>query len=155
MDQTDYVYHEPVQPTFGPLPEGQYPFQVTDVISEPYTSRNGNTVLPVKLAVGPEKVPLYDNPSAGIGKAGPYDNIASFLKCIGRNPKSGERADLSKGHLVGARGELMLKVETAQMGRLAGKPVNKVAYYIWKNADGTTRAIVKAGPDIEPDDIPF
>ena len=156
---SDYVYHDPVQPSFGPLPEGQYPFTVADIPNEPYTSQKGNYVLPLKLAVGPEKVPLYDNPSAGVTKNGdPYDTIAPFLKAIGRNPKPGERADLSKGNLVGARGEVQLKIEKAAKGSMAGKEVNKVDYYIWNHANGTSSTMVKAGPrveDVEPDDIPF
>ena len=156
-----YVYHDPVQPAFGPLPDGQYPFVVTDLPNEPYTSKNGNFVLPVKIAIGPEKVPLYDNPSAGLtSKGNPYDNIAAFLRAINRNPKNGERPDLSKGHLIGARGEVMLKQEIAEQGNLKGKPVNKVHYYIWNKETAASGALVPAGGpaaqgQVEPDNIPF
>jgi hypothetical protein len=152
-----YIYHDPIQPTFGPLPDGQYSFVVTDVTGDPYTSKSGNFVLPVKLAVGPEKVPIYDNPSAGVtAKGAPYDNIAAFLRAIGRNPKSGQQPNLSKSHLVGARGELVLKTETAQMGALKGKPVNKVHYYVW-NKEGHNSPATKAASQAQadPDDIPF
>jgi hypothetical protein len=155
MTTNDYVYHEPVQPNFGPLPEGQYSFIVTDIPSEPYTSRNGNVVLPVKLAIGPNKVPLYDNPSAGkTSKGNQYDIIAAFLKCINRNPGDGQTANLSKQNLIGARGELMLKIEIAKEGTLIGKPVNKVDYYIWNKEPGAALVPAKQG-HVDPDDIPF
>jgi hypothetical protein len=154
----DYIYHDPIQPTFGPLPEGQYSFVVLDLPAPPYTSKAGNFVFPVKIGIGPEKVPLYDNPSAGVTtKGNPYDNVAAFLKAIERNPKSGERPNLTKQNLVGARGEVMIKVEIAQKGTLIGKPVNKVHYYVWNKeaAGGNTALVPAAHGQVDPADIPF
>jgi hypothetical protein len=129
MNPPAYIYREPVQP----LREGRYSFQVTDLHGEPYTSRNGNFVLPVQLAVGPDDVTIYDNPSAGVTKTGDkYDDISPFLLCIWRNPKEGERPDLSRGNLVGARGELMLKIAKVRRRGLT-QAVIRVARYIWND----------------------
>jgi len=145
MDE-GYTYQEPVKPVFGPIPAGDYDFAVTSVNPIYRSKPNNNLVLPVVLAVGPDKTPVYDNPSAGVGKNGPYDNIAGFLKAIGKNPKPGERPNLSATNLVGARGAARIKIEIAQEGKLAGQEVNKVHYYLWEDDR-------KAG-DQEPPDVP-
>jgi hypothetical protein len=110
-------------------------------------------------------VPIYDNQSAGLTKKGDsYDTIAGFLASISRNPKPGEIANLTRDYLVGATGQVQLKVEIAEKGTLKGKEVNKVAFYIWNSetAAGTSTAITTKkqparAPDDDgaPDDIPF
>jgi hypothetical protein len=159
---SDYVYQEPQGgPAFDLLPEGQYPYIVTGVLSEPYQTNAGNTVLPLKLAVGPGKNTIWDYPSAGkTGGGQPYDNIAPFLKSCGRNPAPGQRADLTERALVGARGICQIKIEIAGGGQLKGKEVNKVHYYIF---DAKAKPVQQSMPvqrqqppdDTEPDDIPF
>jgi hypothetical protein len=79
--------------------------------------------------------------------------------------------------LIGARGRCQLTTETAQQGKLAGKAVNKVHYWIRPREVGPTteqqprsftkeeveqsrKATIKAVErdpdlDVEPDDIPF
>jgi hypothetical protein len=152
---SDYVFHKPVQPTVGPLPEGKYKFTVIDV-SDDYTSTVGNIVLPVKIEVGPEKVWIYDNRVKGKTKKGKeFDNIAPFLMAIGRYPKEGEFANISAAYLVGATGEVMIKTEKAEAGKLAGKLVNKVAYYIWDQTSSDTSTAIVPGGQVDPDDIPF
>lgn len=144
----DYVYQEPKQPDFGPLPPGDYPFTVAEV-QPTYISEAGNFVLPVRLAVGDQGVPVFDSPSAGASsKIGPYDRIAAFLKCINKHVAPGQKPDLSNANLKGARGYLRLKVEIAQQGQLAGKPVNRVHYYILDKDD------LNIGSDLVPPDVP-
>jgi hypothetical protein len=153
---TVYVFREPESPNFGLLEDGgQYSFTVAELTRELYTSNKGNAVLGLRLAVGPDKVTVFDNPGAGETAAGkPYDTIAGFLRSIGRNPKDGERANLSAANLVGARGECVIKIEVAEQGALKGKKVNRVHYYLW-NTTGPTKAIVPKQEDQEPDNIPF
>jgi hypothetical protein len=161
---SDYVYQEPVNPALDLLPEGDYEYTVTGLISQPYTTNAGNYVLPLKLAVGPGKLTMWAYPSVGESKQGnPYDSIAPFLKSCGKNPKPGQRADLSENNLKGARGMCHVKVEIAEAGQMKGKEVNKVHYFIWDNAAGTPKSqqmpvpVTGAGPRVsdEPDDIPF
>jgi hypothetical protein len=120
-----------------------------------------NRVLPVTLAVGPDRATVFDNPSVGLTKKGdPYDNIAKFLKAVGRNPKSGERANLSASYVVGAKGWAHIKQEKAELGKLAGKMVNKVAWYIWDEnivvePAGKLPPPPKAAAKLEPDNIPW
>lgn len=155
MTTPNYDYKPPTEHNFGLLPDGQYPFVVIEV-SDLYTSNKGNTVLPVKLAVGPDKLWVFDSPNAGVTKDGrPYDRIAEFLVAVRRDPKPGQRADLSKNNLVGARGEVMIKREEATQGSMKGKLVNRVDFYIWAQPAATSTSIVPRQEDIEPDDIPF
>lgn len=166
-----YKYNEPPPaPVFGPIPEGTYDFTVLEA-GEPYESTKGNDVLPLKLQVGPEKAHIYDNPSAGTDKHGePFDKIGQFLKACGRAPAIGQEPAWNK--LVGAKGRAHIKIEIAQQGKLAGKEVNKVGYYVFatdiratKEFTQRTNAMSTAvlpsrprDPDLEgeaPDDIPF
>jgi hypothetical protein len=163
MTDYDYRYQEPVNPGLTLFPEGDYPYIVAGLVSEPYTTNNGNFVLPLKLAVGPEKLTIWDYPSAGKTKNDqPYDSIAPFLKSCGRNPKPGERPDLTEQALKGARGMCHLKVIVSEGGSMKGKEVNKVAYYIWGSTPDQSskpvpvkKAFEPSVVDEEPDDIPF
>jgi hypothetical protein len=171
---SNYRYRgEPEQRVFGPLPEGDYQFVVAE-IDEPYTNpKSGNDVLPVKLSIQPQGVPVFANPWAGTDKNGEdRDGIAEFLLAINRAPKIGEEPDWQR--LVGAKGKCRLKVEIAAQGSLAGKEVNKVAWFhrpkqvgpsteqpppsyskpeVEKAAKATQ--VAAGGDDVEPDDIPF
>jgi len=170
-----YKFNEPVaRPTFGPLPEGDYGFTVT-LCDEPY-EKNEHWILPVKLAMIPDGTPVFANPWSGLTKDGEErDGIAEFLVCVNRAPKVGAEPDWKK--VVGARGRCRLKVEIAQMGALAGKEVNKVAFFHTPKEVGqaprsprhsfteqeikqSQAAIAKTlgkdpDLDVEPDDIPF
>jgi hypothetical protein len=166
-----YKYNEPPPaPVFGPIPEGTYDFTVLDV-GELYISPKGNDTLPLKLQVGPEKAHIFDNPAAGTDKNGePFDKIAQFLKACGRAPAIGQEPAWNK--LVGAKGRAHIKIEIAQQGKLTGKEVNKVAYYVFATDIRATKEVTRrpnpmstsALPqsnvatnvgDVDPDDIPF
>lgn len=158
----------PPQPTFGPLPEDDYDYVVAEC-GEPYESAAGNTVLPVKLSIQPDGAPVFSNPWKGTDKNGKdRDGIAEFLISCNRAPKEGEEPNWTK--VVGARGRCRLKVEVAAKGALAGKEVNKVAWfyapkqlqpgqsYTKAQAEQIRADAVKAagGPsEDEPNDIPF
>src|SRR4029077_3808175 len=104
------------------------------------------------------------------------DGIAEFLLAINRAPKIGEEPDWKR--LVSAKGKCRLKVEIAAQGSLAGKEVNKVAFFHRPKQVGPateqprqsfTQSEIKASQaaigrtltgkdpdlDVEPDDIPF
>jgi hypothetical protein len=162
----------PARPNFGPLKEGDYSFVVSEC-DEPYQSKAGNYVLPLKLSIQPDGTPVFDNPWAGTDKNGDdRDGIAEFLLAVNRAPARGQEPNWSK--VVGAKGKCRLKVVIAEQGNLAGKEVNKVAWYYRPKEVGPTaqqapqtysepeaRKAAKAAQaaagssDIEPDDIPF
>jgi hypothetical protein len=171
---SNYRYRgEPEQRVFGALPEGDYMFVVAE-IDEPYTNpKSGNDVLPVKLSIQPQGVPVFANPWCGTDKNGEdRDGIAEFLLAVNRAPKIGEEPDWKR--LVGAKGKCRLKVEIAAQGSLAGKEVNKVAWFmrpkqVGPSAEPTKQSYSPAevnkaakaaqaaagGDDLAPDDIPF
>jgi hypothetical protein len=175
---SNYRYRgEPEQRVFGALPEGDYMFVVAE-IDEPYTNpRSGNDVLPIKLSIQPQGVPVFANPWCGTDKNGEdRDGIAEFLLAVNRAPKIGEEPDWQR--LVGAKGKCRLKVEIASQGALAGKEVNKVAWFhrpkqVGPTAEQPPQSFTKAeikesqaaiaktigakdpDLDVEPDDIPF
>ena len=100
-----YQYSEPKEaPEFEPLPEGDYPFEVKEVLPT-YTNENGNFVLPVSITLKDTTRNIKQWLSAGTSVKGkPFDMIAPFLKCIRRNPAIGEEPDFSSRNLVGATG---------------------------------------------------
>jgi hypothetical protein len=122
-----YKFKEPpLRPTFGPLPDGDYGFTVSSC-DEPYY-KNDHWILAVKLAIQPDGTPVFANPWSGQTSTGEErDDIAAFLVCVNRAPKVGEEPDWAK--VVGARGRCRLKQEEAKMGTLAGKMVNRVAWF--------------------------
>ena len=124
-----YRFHKPPerQAAFGPLEEGDYNFIVSEC-GEPY-EKNDKFILPVKIAIQPDGVPVFANPWAGTDKNGnDRDGIAEFLISCNRAPKVGEEPDWDE--VAGARGRCHLKQEEAQMGALKGKMVNKVGWFI-------------------------
>jgi hypothetical protein len=164
-----YIYRgEPEQRVFGPLPEGDYLFSVASC-DEPY-QKNDKWILSVKLFIQPQGVPVFANPWTGTTSGGEArDGIAEFLLAVNRAPKVGEEPDWQR--LVGAKGKCRLKVEIANQGSLAGKEVNKVAWFMRPKQVGpaaaeqprqaSQAAIAKTigakdpDLDVEPDDIPF
>ena len=121
----------PPRPEFGPLPEGDYFFVVSEC-GEPHYSESGtgNLVLNLKLSIQPEGIPVFANPWARTEESvvqDGRDGIAEFLLCINRAPKDGEEPNWKA--LVGAKGKCRLTTEKAKQGALAGKDVNKVHYF--------------------------
>jgi hypothetical protein len=170
---SEYRFKEPPPaPAFGPLPEGDYIATVTEC-GEPYVNpKSGNYVLAVTLAVGPEGVPVFFNPWAGTDSNGnERDGIADMLVALNRAPKPGQEPNWKR--VVGAKAKCKIKIEIAQQGKLAGKPVNKVAYFYRPREIGPTaqqepqtyseaevkkaakEQAKKAGFEEEPEDIPF
>jgi hypothetical protein len=166
MSDHDYVYQEPTERPGMPdlLPEDDYDYIVAGLNGTVYTSNAGNVVLPIKLLVGPARASIWDYPNAGRTKQGnPYDQIAGFLKSCGKNPKPGQKPDLSEDNLKGARGRCHVQVEVAEAGSMKGKEVNRIQYYIYDDKGGSKHPApvpknsptVVRKPDVEPDDIPF
>jgi hypothetical protein len=170
---SSYIYRgEPEQRVFGALPEGDYSYTVSEC-GEPYQKDSGNWVLAVKLAVQPSGQTVFANPWSGVDKNGEdRDGIAEFLVSCNRAPKPGSEPAWTK--IVGSRGRCRLKVEIAQIGKLAGKEVNKVGWFhapkqVGPSAEpprqsyspeevaqaSKTAQAAAGGGDIEPDDIPF
>ena len=167
-----YKFKQPTaRPAFGALPEGDYNYTVSEC-GEPHVStKSGLMVLAVKLSIQPEGIPVFANPWSGTDKNGTYrDGIAEFLISCDRAPRENEEPEWSE--VIGARGKCRLKIEIAQMGALAGKEVNKVAWFIapkqlgpQANQQRTSKSEfekarvqqVKAsgGATPDPDDIPF
>ena len=160
-----YRFHTPpsVRSVFEPLPEDDYDFKVAQA-DEPYPSPAGNTVLPLKLLIAPDNVPVWANPWDGVDKNGKKRyGIAEFLLCVNRAPAEDEEPDWSA--LVGAKGRCHLKVEVAKVGALAGKEVNKVAWFHVPRQLSKPQAAISVAQQVvkhkldkqddEPDDIPF
>lgn len=172
MTRTYKYLGAPEQRVIGPLAPGDYAFQVAE-IGEVYESGAGNLVLPVKITILPQSVPVFANCWTGTDRNGDErDGIAEFLLCVNRAPKVGEEPSWKS--IPGAKGRCRLKVETAQQGALAGKEVNKVAFFHRPKEVGPATEVKQdfssqevaeqktqpnkaaGGPNkFEPDDIPF
>jgi hypothetical protein len=154
----------------GPLPDGDYQFIVSVCGGSPY-EKNDKLILALKLSIQPDGVPVFANPWTGTTKDGEErDGIGEFLLAVNRAPKEGEEPDWSS--IEGARGKCRLKQEEAQMGALAGKMVNKIAWFHTPKQIGPQnqapqnvsksqfdqarrQAAQNAGLEHEPQDIPF
>jgi hypothetical protein len=139
----------------GPLPEDDYSFSVEDY-TEPYQKDNGNWVLKVRLTIKGQTV--FDQPWSGQQSDGtPRDGIGEFLLCVNRAPKQGAEPDWRK--LQGAHGKCRLKIEIAEKGKLAGKEINRVAWYYRPRELGPVSppaAPKRPAPGAdEPNNIPF
>lgn len=134
---------EPAQPTFSLLPAGDYSFVVTECGDPVFKEDTKNWVLAVRLAVGPEKVPVFDNPwarSEQSEKQDGRDGIAQFLMAINMAPAAGKDPDW-KG-CIGKKGTCKIKIENDQNGT----PRNKIAFYFApKQAGGMSGQSVSAG----------
>jgi hypothetical protein len=155
---------------FGPLAPGDYSFTVTEC-GEPYQKENGNWVLQARLSIQPGGETVFATPWSGMTRDGKHrDGIGDFLISVNRAPEVGDEPEWRK--IAGAKGKCRLKVETAQQGAMAGKEVNKVAFFHKPkqvgpgaeqsvSTDEFTKAraqsAVRAGAtqELEPDDIPF
>ena len=156
---SDYRFSQPsAPPALGPKPEGDYHYVVTSC-DQPY-SKNDKFILPVKLSIAPDNMPVFANPWTGETRDGEFrDGIAEFLISCARAPKVGQEPDWAK--VVGAHGTVHLKVEVAAQGALAGKPVNKVGWFhrpkqSSRQSQPESEPVPKtsAAPP-EPDDLPF
>jgi hypothetical protein len=151
---------------FGPLPAGDYAFRVMEC-GEPYQKTNGNWVLSVRLFIQPGGETVFASPWSGTDKNGEQrDGIGDFLLAVNRAPARGSEPNWKR--VVDARGKCRLKVEVAQQGALAGKEVNKVAFFhrphkleepqsVSQEEFNKQRQRAQKDPDldVEPDDIPF
>lgn len=175
---TEYQYDptpstRPAVANFGPLPEGDYDFTVIpndfSDSNKPVLNKNSRWVLNIKLAVGPQKNHIFYSPWSGTDRNGEKrDQIAEFLRAVGKAPAPGKDPDWD--NMIGARGKVHLKCETETyaQSKMFGKEVNKVAYVLAPksvNAGESKRETVSAplkpqhafDPDLDaaPDDIPF
>jgi hypothetical protein len=127
---SDYKFREPpARPVFelGPLTEGDYSFTVVEC-GEPYRSKAGNLVLPLRLRIEPSGISVFSHPWQGVDKNGEErDQISEFLLCINRAPDIGREPDWPS--IRGAKGMCYLRSKIAEQGALAGKPVNVVHYF--------------------------
>jgi hypothetical protein len=174
---SSYIYHgEPGSRVFGVLPDDDYSYIVAEC-GTPYQKDTGNFVLGIKLAIQPSGAIVWANPWTGIDRNGEQrDGIAEFLISCNRAPKPGTEPDWKR--VVGASGRLRLKTEVAKQGSLAGKEVNRVAWFhapkqVGPSADSprqsyseeefgkasaeTVKKVGGKGADLDvgPDDIPF
>jgi hypothetical protein len=169
-----YRFKKPAErPAFGPLPEGDYQFVVSEC-DEPYIKpESGNLVLSLKLAIQPGGEIVFANPWSGTTKDGEErDDIAVFLLAVNRTPEAGKEPDWDS--VVGSKGKCRLKTEKSEMGALAGKLVNKVHYFYAPRQVGPVQSPQSYTPaevanaaadqrrrsaggqdDVEPQDIPF
>jgi hypothetical protein len=102
------------------LPDGQYPFEVTDA-QEKVSESSGNDMLAVthKIKDGPT---VYDYLVLNSDAAW---KLTNFLASIGYPIKPGQPIDFEPDELLGKRGECILYTDTYQ-----GKKRNKVADYV-------------------------
>ena len=160
---TRYIYQgAPEERAFGPLPAGDYTFKI--VSADPPYFKNEHWVMPLKVAIEPSGLYVFANPWSGTDRNGEIrDGIAELLVAVNRVPAKGQEPEWDK--LVGARGKCRLKVEVAQVGALAGKEVNKVAFF-HRPKQLVEQQLPKVGPkppvnepaddlNMEPTDIPF
>ena len=147
-----YIYHgNPRERVFGPLPAGDYNFNVAS-IDAPYF-KNDKWILPLKITIQPQGITVFANPWAGTNSYGEErDGIAEFLLSINRVPAVGQEPQWGK--MVGARGRCRLKLEIAQKGVLTGKDVNKVAWFhAPKQLEASELPQVGPKPPQEPDEL--
>src|SRR5262245_58194880 len=155
---------------FGPLPPGDYSFSVTEC-GEPYQKDTGNWVLQVRLSIQPGGETVFATPWSGVDRNGEErDGIGEFLLAVNRAPKVGDEPQWRK--VVGVKGRVRLKIETATQGALAGKEVNKVVFFhkpkeikqphpsfteaeIEKSQTAIAKVLGIEADEVEPDDIPF
>lgn len=122
-----YVYQGPPEErSFGPLPEGDYAFKIMQ--ADPPYHKNDKWIMSLKIAIEPGGLYVFSNPWSGVDRNGEMrDGIAELLHCVNYIPPKGKEPQWHK--LIGLQGKCRLKVETATMGAMAGKQVNRVAYF--------------------------
>jgi len=142
-----YKYEEPKEQEFEPLPEGDYPFDVLEVLPT-YNNEKGTFILPVSIHLKDTTRNIKQWLSAGTSAKGkPFDMIAPFLKCIRRNPASGEEPDFSSRNLVGATGIAHIVEEdyTGDNDKYVGKKFPTVKAWIYDKEQ--TNATISGGKD--------
>lgn len=145
-----YKYDEPKDQEYEPLPEGDYPFTVEEILAT-YTNDNGSFILPVVIRLEDTNRTIRQWLSAGTSSKGkPFDMIAPFLKCVRRNPAVGEEPDFSSRNLVGATGVAHVREElyTGDNDKYKGKTFPGVARWIYDKEQ--TNATVSGGKDAAP-----
>lgn len=156
MNTERYLYNGPPESrqAFEVLPEGDYDFEVLQ--ADPPYQKNAKWVMRVRLVIRPSGHTVFASPWTGEAANGFRDQIAEFLHCVNRVPKVGLEPDWD--NLVKASGTCHLAVEIASQGKLAGKEVNKVAYWhVPKTleAEPPTLRPIKRPQDDEDDSLPF
>lgn len=161
-----YTYNEPNEvPTYEPLPEGDYPFEVK-AIQPTYTNEKGTFILPVEIHLVDTNRNIKTWLSAGISKKGdPFDMIAPFLKCIRCNPAIGEEPDFSSRNLLGASGMAHIKEEPYKGDDAKYQGMSFPTVKMWLYDRELANATLSGGPSakertygkgVDPDDeIPF
>lgn len=142
-----YKYSEPVEQEFEPLPEGDYPFEVVDVLAT-YNNDKGTFILPVEIHLKDTNRRIKQWLSAGISEKGkPFDMIAPFLKCIRRAPAIGEEPDFSSRNLIGGAGvaHVSEKLYTGKNVKYQGKSFPGVDEWLYDREK--TNATVSGGKD--------
>jgi hypothetical protein len=139
-----------------PLPAGNYDFEILDYTG-PYRNVNGRFVLKLELQIEGRRV--FDQVWSGKTSAGePRDGIGDLLRAVNCAPPEGEEPDWPK--LIGSLGRCRLKVAVAEAGASAGKPINRVGWYLApKQIDPAASAKKEEEDELEPegdeDSIPF
>jgi hypothetical protein len=108
------------------LPAGAYKFRVIE--SKDDSSSGGNAMIKLKIRLikkdGTDGPSNYDylvfNPKC-------FWKIDQFLKSVGKHPGEGKDIDIKAEELIGAQGEVSVKVETYE-----GNKENKVVNYLFE-----------------------
>jgi hypothetical protein len=149
----------------GLLKPGDYGFQVQDFTGPYQKETDGKWVVKLRLSILPEGQTVFSSAWTGTDRNGENrDGIGDFLISINRAPPPGAQPDWE--HIIGAKGRCRLKIEVAQQGKLAGKEVNRVAFfhrprelspetYDPHEFEQKMRESAQGGSGEEPDDIPF
>jgi hypothetical protein len=109
---------------FGPLPPGDYTFSVLSADPE---YKNDKWILHLKLAIHPGGDWVWAHPWSGTTSSGDErDGVGDFLLAINHAPAIGKEPAWDE--LIGARGRVRLKLETAPEA-FGGKPRAVVAFF--------------------------
>jgi hypothetical protein len=103
------------------LPDGEYPFEVTDA-EEKQSASSGNDMIELILRVN-NSATVYDYLTATDGSVWKLDN---FRASIGEEVKPGVPIDIDPDAWIGKKGVCILYTDTYQ-----GKKKNKVADYVF------------------------